>query len=139
MLVPTVACPPSVLYASTVPCSVTRSSALRGWAARHVLRLHAVLALPAPAPWTLAPHGAASWHPSQSSTLTVTVGQAWVTLRNPVLHGGLAAHGHDSASRDSGDYFLCAGDSLRVAAGQHAVLEAADAQPTEGFVVPMPA
>lgn len=128
MFVPIFACSPAM----------PRAGALRGWAARQVMRLHAVLAPPGPTPWTLAPRCAASWHPPRCSTLTVTAGQAWVTLRAPLPRGGAITGEHDSASRDSGDYFLQAGDSLPVAAGQHVVLEVAGVAYAEGFVAPVP-
>ena len=64
--------------------------------------------------FTLA-HGAAhSEHTRTAMTLRIVSGQAWATL----------AAGPYGMREASGDVFLVPGQSLRVAAGQHLVLEA---------------
>ena len=94
-------------------------------------RVKNLLAAPGPVHWALPPECASSFRPLHSSLLQVTAGQAWVTLRGA---SALALLDHDSASLDSGDYFLQAGDSLRVAAGQHLVLEAAGLARVQGVL-----
>jgi hypothetical protein len=90
-----------------------------------------LLAAPGPVQWVVPDAGAISLFPRQCSALKVTAGQAWVTLRG---ESGPAVQGLDSASRDSGDYFLQTGDSLHVAAGQHLVLEAAGSARVQGVL-----
>jgi len=64
--------------------------------------------------FTLQPGTAASLKPRTAMALRVAEGQAWVTLDD----------GPHGASRDcAGDVFLQAGQTLWVAAGQHAVVE----------------
>ena len=94
-----------------------------------------LLAAPGPVQWALPPACATSLYPQQGSTLKVTAGLAWVTLRGATRLAGSTAVAHDSASRNSGDYFLRAGDSLLVAAGQHLVLEAAGPAWVQGVLV----
>jgi hypothetical protein len=60
---------------------------------------------------TVAPGVALSLAHQSAMTLRVTEGQAWVTL----------GHGPDDRSSD---VFLCGGQTLQVAAGQHVVVEA---------------
>ena len=63
---------------------------------------------------TLKPGQAVSLTPRKAMALRVAEGQAWVTLDD----------GPHGTSRDSaGDVFLQAGQTLWVAAGQHAVVE----------------
>jgi hypothetical protein len=119
---------------SVCPPSVPLSCAPEPWAGVVWARVQKLLARPAPAQWVLPLAGAISLHPRQCSTLTVAAGQAWVTLRGaPALERSTVA-AHDSASHDSGDYFLMAGDRLAVAAGQHVVLEAAGSVPVRGIL-----
>lgn len=63
---------------------------------------------------TLKPGAAISFTPGTPRALRITEGQAWVTLDD----------GPHGASREAaGDVFLQAGQTLWVAAGQHAVVE----------------
>ena len=63
---------------------------------------------------TLKPGAAVSFTPGTPRVLRITEGQAWVTLDD----------GPHGASREAaGDVFLQAGQTLWVAAGQHAVVE----------------
>ena len=117
---------------SVCPHSVPLAGAPAGSVGRAWTRFKTLLAAPGPVQWALPPVGAASLYPQQGSTLQVTTGQAWVTLRGGSVS---ALQGHDSASRDSGDYFLQAGDTLPVAAGQHVVVEATSAAPVRGAFV----
>jgi len=58
---------------------------------------------------TVAAGAAVTLAPKAAMSLRIAEGQAWVTLGSPV--------------GDSSDVFLCAGQSLRVAAGQSVVVE----------------
>lgn len=62
-------------------------------------------------PGTVAPGAALSLAPKSAMTLRIAEGQAWVTLG-------------DGADDRSSDVFLCAGQTLQVAAGQPVVVEA---------------
>ena len=99
---------------SVCPHPVPLAARPAGWVGRAWARLQTLLAAPGPVQWALPPACATSLYPQQVSVLTVTGGQAWVTLRGGSVS---ALQGHDSASRDSGDHFLQAGDTLPVAAG----------------------
>lgn len=103
-----------------------------GWAGRIGVRIQALLAAPAPVQWEVPVSGVLSLLVSQRSVLKVSAGQTWVTLRGPPPP---CTAGHDSASRDSGDYFLQAGESLPVAAGQHLVLECVGSARGQGLLV----
>ena len=59
----------------------------------------------------LAAHRALSLYPVEDSELRICSGRAWVTLNLPQVHGGL------------GDLVLQAGETLRVPAGTHLVME----------------
>jgi len=63
---------------------------------------------------TLKPGEAASLKPRKAMALRVAEGQAWVTLDDGP---------HGASSESAGDVFLQAGQTLWVAAGQHAVVE----------------
>lgn len=121
------------VHLSVCPHPVPLAGATSGWVGRAWTRVKTLLAAPDPVQWALPPACATSLYPQQGSTLRVTAGQAWVTLRGAALPA--LVPGHDSASRDSGDYFLQAGDSLPVAAGQHLVVEAASAARVQGVLV----
>ena len=68
---------------------------------------------------TLATGAARSLRPAAAMQLRVVSGQAWVTL-------GDGPHGW---REESGDVLLQAGQSVRVAAGQHAVVEPLGREP----------
>lgn len=119
---------------SVCPSSLPLPGTPRPWAGGVWARVQKLLARPAPVQWALPLCGAISLYPRQRSTLTVAGGQAWVTLRGSAGQECSVTHGHDSASCDSEDYFLRAGDSLAVAAGQHVVLEAAGSAPVRGIL-----
>ena len=120
------------VHLSVCPHCTPLAGAPAGWAGRAWTRLQPLLAAPEPVQWALPPARATSLYPQQVSTFSVTAGQAWVTLRGAALPASSVVPGHDSASRDSGDYFLQAGDSLPVAAGQHLVMEAAGSAWVQG-------
>lgn len=119
------------VHLSACPHPVSMAGAPAGLVGRAWACVTTLLAAPDPVQWALPPSGVASLYPQQGSTLQVTAGHAWVTLRGTSWP---AAQGHDSASRDSGDYFLQAGDSMSVAAGQHLVLEAAGLVRVQGIL-----
>ena len=118
-------------HLSACPHPVPLAGAPAGSVGRAWTRIKTLLAAPAPVQWAVPVAGAVSLFPQQCSTLKVAAGQAWVTLR---VESGSAVPAHDSASRDSGDYFLQVGDSLQVAAGQHVVLEAAGSARVQGVL-----
>ena len=118
-------------HLSACPHPAPLAGAPAGSVGRAWTWVKALLAAPGPVHWALPPACATSLHPRQGSTLQVTAGQVWVTLRG-VSWPEVPAH--DSASRDSGDYFLQAGDCLQVAAGQHLVLEAAGSARVQGVL-----
>ena len=117
------------------PHRVLLTGAPAGWLGRAWAQAQTLLAAPGPVQWALPPACATSLYPQQGSILKVTTGLAWVTLRGATRLAGSTAAAHDSAPRDSGDYFLHAGDSLPVAAGQHLVLEAAGPAWVQGVLV----
>jgi hypothetical protein len=75
-----------------------------------------------------------SLHPKQPGTLMVSAGQVWVTLCHESVPAHADATTQDGASRDSGDHFLQAGDSLSIAAGQHVVVQAVGMLAARGFL-----
>ena len=74
-------------------------------------------------PWCLQPGQALSFRVRRASVLQLQSGAAWVTQRGVMPRAVWPAT--DSASTDSGDIFLQAGQCLAVYAGQHLVLESA--------------
>jgi hypothetical protein len=101
---------------------VMRSPTFNDWLAFRTPMLKGAACGRAPVPpragfWTL-PHTqpVLSLRPTQSGVLRVGRGRLWVTLVGP----------HGLGPADSGDWVGVPGQSLRIAAGQHAVIEALD-------------
>lgn len=78
-------------------------------------RSHRAHGATAPRGWRLEERLAMSLRPQLPSRLVITEGRAWITL-------GLSRRGLGRGS-ESGDFMLCAGESLRVPAGARLVME----------------
>ena len=95
---------------------------------------------PQPQSWRLQRGQAISLRVRHAGLLQVHSGTAWVTQRG-AMPGDIPTNsgGNDSASTDSGDVFLHAGQALSVSRGQHLVLEPAGSGPgaDQGFVAGM--
>jgi hypothetical protein len=73
----------------------------------------AAASAPSPAATTVLPGKAVSLTPRAPTALRIAEGHAWVTL----------ADGPHGSGAEAGDVFLHAGQTLHIAAGQHAVIE----------------
>ncbi|MES2785654.1 MAG: DUF2917 domain-containing protein [Pseudomonadota bacterium] len=69
-----------------------------------------------PGTWKLAPGRAITLQPREEGTFKVAHGEVWVTRDGP----------HHGAGNQSGDYFVAAGQTLRVRAGERLVLESSN-------------
>ena len=119
------------LFMFAIPTSCTRviPPSMPGPAAPRVPRLLKKLAAvlrrsAAPAFWQLQTGQALSLRVRRGSVLQLHTGAVWVTQRGVMPRRAWPEI--DSASTDSGDVFLRAGQCLPVSAGQHLVLESAD-------------
>ena len=119
------------LFMFAIPTSCTRVTppSMPGPASSRVPRLLKKLAAvlrrsAAPAFWQLQSGQALSLRVRRGSVLQLHTGAVWVTQRGVMPRRAWLET--DSASTDSGDVFLRAGQCLPVSAGQHLVLESAD-------------
>ena len=121
------------LFMFAIPTSCTRVTppSMPGPASSRVLRLFKKLAAvlrrsAAPAFWQLETGQALSLRVRRGSLLQLHTGAVWVTQCGVMPSRAWPETYSASASTDSGDAFLRAGQCLLVSAGQHLVLECAD-------------
>ena len=111
---------------SPSPVTMSGSSAAASWWTRWLasgLNRVAGKEVPASEVWQLEPGRAISLRLRHAGVLQVLSGPVWATRNGPSPSVPLDIA--DSASRDSGDFFLQSGQLLAVAPGEHWVLEAA--------------